>query len=74
MEPVDTLSEGQIFADIVEAAGYTVGIYANENWYKTIIGSALDKYTKWVAKYSSKAPKVRTWTSGSIQAPEACQD
>ena len=48
----------KIFADIVEAAGYTVGIYANENWYKTIIGSALDKYTKWVAKYSSKAPNV----------------
>nr|WP_325064731.1 peptidoglycan-binding protein [Blautia producta] len=48
----------RIFADIVEAAGYQVGIYANENWYKTIIGSALDKYTKWVAKYSTKAPDV----------------
>lgn len=48
----------KIFADIVEAAGYEVGIYANENWYKTIIGSVLDKYTKWVAKYSSKAPDV----------------
>lgn len=48
----------KIFADIVEAAGYQVGIYANENWYKTIIGSALDKYTKWVAKYSNKAPNV----------------
>lgn len=48
----------KIFADIVEAAEYTVGIYANENWYKTIIGSALDKYTKWVAKYSNKAPNV----------------
>lgn len=48
----------RIFADIVEDSGYQVGIYANENWYKTIIGSALDKYTKWVAKYSSKAPDV----------------
>lgn len=48
----------KIFADIVEAAGYMVGIYANENWYKTIIGRSLDKYTKWVAKYSSKAPDV----------------
>lgn len=48
----------KIFADIVEAAGYWVGIYANENWYKTIIGKSLDKYTKWVAKYSSKAPDV----------------
>ena len=48
----------KIFADIVEGAGYWVGIYANENWYKTVIGSALDGYTKWVAKYSSKAPDV----------------
>ena len=48
----------KIFADIVEAEGYVVGIYANENWYKTIIGNSLDKYTKWVAKYSSKAPDV----------------
>lgn len=48
----------KIFADIVEGAGHVVGIYANENWYKTIIGSALDKYTKWVAKYSTKAPDV----------------
>lgn len=48
----------KIFADIIEEAGYWCGIYANENWYKTVIGSALDKYTKWVAKYSSKAPDV----------------
>ncbi|MFQ7610042.1 GH25 family lysozyme [Blautia marasmi] len=47
-----------IFAGILEAAGYQVGIYANESWYKRTIGSALDKYTKWVAKYSSKAPDV----------------
>ena len=48
----------RIFADIIESAGYWVGIYANENWYKTVIGSSLDRYTKWVAKYSSKAPDV----------------
>lgn len=48
----------RIFADILEAAGYQVGIYANESWYKRTIGGALDKYTKWVAKYSSKAPDV----------------
>lgn len=47
-----------IFAGILEAAGYQVGIYANESWYKRTIGGALDKYTKWVAKYSSKAPDV----------------
>lgn len=47
-----------IFAGILEAAGYQVGIYANESWYKRTIGSALDKHTKWVAKYSSKAPDV----------------
>lgn len=48
----------RIFGDIIEAAGYWCGIYANENWYKTVIGSTLDRYTKWVAKYSSKAPDV----------------
>lgn len=48
----------KIFADIVEGAGHMVGIYANENWYKTIIGTTLDKYTKWVAKYSSQVPDV----------------
>ena len=48
----------RIFAGILEAAGYQVGIYANESWYKRTIGGALDKYTKWVAKYSSKAPDV----------------
>lgn len=48
----------RIFAGIVEKAGYQVGIYANENWYRTIIGSELNQYTKWVAKYSSQAPNV----------------
>lgn len=62
----------KIFADIIEGAGYWCGIYANENWYKTVIGSSLDRYTKWVAKYSSKAPDVTNvdiWqysSSGSV--------
>lgn len=48
----------KIFGDIIESAGYWCGIYANENWFRNIIGSSLDKYTKWVAKYSSQAPNV----------------
>ena len=48
----------RIFGDIIETAGYWCGIYANENWFRNIIGNSLDKYTKWVAKYSTKAPDV----------------
>ena len=48
----------KIFAEIIEKAGYTVGIYANENWFKTIIKGQLNTYTKWVAKYSSTKPSI----------------
>lgn len=62
----------KIFGDIIEAAGYWNGIYANENWFRNIIRNSLDQYTKWVAKYSSQAPNVPNvdiWqytSSGSI--------
>lgn len=42
-----------IFGEILEAAGYTVGIYANLNWFRNIIGSRLDRFTKWIAQYNS---------------------
>ena len=47
----------EIFCKDVEKAGYFAGIYANENWWNNII-CGLDKYTKWVAKYSSSSPNV----------------
>jgi len=48
----------KIFGEIIEASGYWCGIYANENWYKTVIGNRLDQYTKWVAKYSLQKPVI----------------
>lgn len=48
----------KIFCDLIEAAGYTVGIYANQHWFTTVIKNALDKYTKWCAKYSATKPSV----------------
>ncbi len=41
-----------IFGDILESEGYAVGIYANLNWFRTVIGNRLDRFTKWVAQYN----------------------
>lgn len=48
----------KIFCDIIEKAGYTVGIYANQYWFQNVIGNQLDKYTKWCARYSIQKPTV----------------
>ena len=41
------------FGDIIEAAGYWCGIYANLNWWNNYL-LGLDRFTKWVAQYNSK--------------------
>lgn len=41
----------KIFCDLIKAAGYQVGIYANQYWFNNVIGNSLDAYTKWVANY-----------------------
>ena len=41
------------FGDIIEAAGYWCGIYANLNWWNNYL-PGLDRFTKWVAQYNSK--------------------
>lgn len=48
----------KIFCDIVGKAGYWVGIYANQHWFNNVIGNSLDRYTKWVARYSTQKPNV----------------
>lgn len=45
-----------VFGNIIESAGYWCGIYANEYWWRTYLKSGLDRYTKWVAKYSTAKP------------------
>ena len=45
-----------IFGEIIEAEGYWCGIYANQYWWRTHLKSGLDRFTKWVAKYSNEKP------------------
>lgn len=40
------------FCSVVEAAGYYVGVYASESWFKNQLnGSELTPYDKWVAQW-----------------------
>lgn len=39
------------FREIVESAGYKLGIYCNVDWYNTVICSHLKKYEFWIARY-----------------------
>lgn len=50
----------KIFGDIIEAAGYKFGVYANQYWWSTCL-SGMDKYTKWVARYSTTPPAVKNY-------------
>ena len=44
------------FGNIIEANGYWCGIYANQHWWRTYLKDDLDRFTKWVAKYSNSKP------------------
>lgn len=44
------------FGDMIEEAGYWCGIYANQYWWTTHLKDKLDRFTKWVARYSSEKP------------------
>lgn len=52
------VERAKAFGDIIEAAGYWCGIYANQSWWKEYLGNKLDRFTKWVARYSSKPPEI----------------
>lgn len=47
-----------VFGDILEDAGYWVGIYANQYWWNAYLKNDLDRFTKWVARYSSRPPVI----------------
>lgn len=44
------------FGDILEANGYWCGIYANQHWWSTYLKDKLNRFTKWVARYSKDKP------------------
>ncbi|BAK44097.1 subtilisin-like serine protease [Eggerthella sp. YY7918] len=42
------------FCSKIEAAGYSVGIYANKNWFTNYLtDSCFNKWTKWVAEWNA---------------------
>lgn len=44
------VERANVFGDIIEAAGYWCGVYANLNWWENhLVG--LERFTKWVAQY-----------------------
>lgn len=43
-----------VFGDIIEAAGYWCGIYANQYWWQTHLKDRLNRFTKWVARYYAR--------------------
>ena len=49
-----------VFGDIIEAAGYWCGIYANLYWWEKILKGGLERFTKWVAQYYSKCEYTGT--------------
>ena len=60
-----------IFGDIIEAAGYWCGVYANTNWWTNYL-PGLERFTKWVAQYNNVCTykgKYDIWqytSSGSV--------
>lgn len=50
----DILRHAQIFCDIIEDAGYSVGVYANYNWWTNYLTDpAYDQWSRWIARYAS---------------------
>ncbi len=47
------IERANIFGDIIEAAGYWCGVYANLNWWNNHL-KGLERFTKWVAQYYSR--------------------
>lgn len=41
------------FCKVINAAGYTAGIYASLSWFNNKIGNITAPHTKWVAQYNS---------------------
>ena len=40
------------FCDVIEGAGYSAGIYANQDWFKNkLTNSGFSAWTLWIANY-----------------------
>lgn len=50
------LANTKIFCDMIENAGYSVGIYANRDWWTNYLTSnEYDRWQRWYAQYNSRA-------------------
>lgn len=36
----------------IEESGYWFGVYANLDWFRSVIGNRLDRFTRWAAQYN----------------------
>lgn len=61
------------FCEKIKAAGYTPGVYASDNWFKTMLNyNQISKYVIWCARYSSEPPTIAhydIWQKGSSIIP-----
>lgn len=51
------IERANVFGDIIEKAGFWCGVYASEYWWNHYL-KGLERFTKWVAKYSANKPNV----------------
>ena len=61
-----------VFGDMIEKAGYWCGIYANQYWWRTYLKGGLNRFTKWVAKYSETPPSGISGTYDIWQYSSKC--
>lgn len=59
----DILRHTRIFCDAIEAAGYSVGVYANYNWWTNYLTSTeYDQWDRWIARYASSTGYSKDYT------------
>lgn len=44
----------KVFADIIEKAGYTCGLYCSKSWWDTGLNVLGDRYPLWIARYNKE--------------------
>lgn len=59
----------EIFGTVIEAAGYIPGVYASQSWWADYL-NGFEKYTKWVARYSTQPPTVKNYDMWQFSSSE----
>ena len=61
--PEQILNQTTIFCEMIEAAGYRPGVYANANWWdKYLTSPKYNNWERWVAQYGSDLHDSRPYT------------